>query len=246
MGRLQSGTNSPLLSPVEEVAMDTLDALNSRRGSFKFKSDPVAPEKLDLVVQAAANAPSPVNLQPWAFITVTEHTLARQVAKYLIDIQARCVFGLLLGMPAAVTDREMEAYTQLANAPCFVVLCLEPKVDFALPEHREALHAWYLVSLGAALANLMTAATALGLGTRLFGSFGLEDRGQGLKDLLGVPPEIEVVAATPLGYPEDTQRLPPLQSAPDLAAFRRGDPATLPGLFRGRLPLPSLVHKNGW
>jgi nitroreductase len=227
--------------------MEAIEALNSRRGVLAFKPAPVEPDKIELVLQAAANAASPANLQPWAFVVVTEPELARKMAGYLVRTQADCVFRALLGMPDDVTERQMRVYAHFENAPCFIVLCLQPKVDFALPSHREALHNWYLVSLGAALANLMAAAAALGLGTRLFGAFGLEQEGQELKDLLGIPADVTAVAATPLGYyDEDSADTPPIQNPADLAAFRRGVPDTLPGLLRGRLPLDAVVHKNGW
>jgi iodotyrosine deiodinase len=227
--------------------MDALEAVTSRRGVFKFKPAPVEPEKLDAVLRAAGNAPTPANLQPWAFVAVTEPELARRVAGYLVRTQADCVYKALLGMPDDVTRRRMEAYEGLENAPCFVLFCLQPKVQFALPEHQALLREWYLVSVGAALASLMAAAAALGLGTRLFGGFGIEQHGQGLKELLGIPAGIDLVIATPLGYYEEEEtRLPPVQDPTALAAFRRGAAETLPGLFRGRLPLDTLVHMNGW
>jgi nitroreductase len=227
--------------------MDALQALNNRRAVLRFKPDPVEPEKVKLVLQAAANAATAANLQPWAFVVVDQAHLARQVAEYLVKAQAECVFKALLGMPDDVTARQMRAYAEFDKAPCFVLLCIQPKVEFALPEHRAALHEWYLLNAGGALANLMTAATALGLGTRLFSNFTLGDRGQALKGLLGIPEEVDLVTITPLGYHEEGEpEEPPAQTLEGIASFRRGEPATLPNLLRGRLPVQSLVHQNGW
>jgi nitroreductase len=228
--------------------MDCFTALTTRRGVLRYDSRPVEPALIEQVLMAATAAPSPANLQPWAFVVVTEPGLARRTAHYLLDVQDRGVFQAFLGLPHEETRRYMGLYDQFENAPCFIVVCNEPKAQFALTEHDAVLRDWYLMCLGAATANLMAAATALGLGTRWFGGFAIDGGGGYLKELLGIPASVEIAAVTPLGYPaDDTPIRPrrPMERA-ELAAFGRGDQPALAALLRGKLPLDEVVHHNAW
>lgn len=226
--------------------LDALTAISARHGVLKFRPDPVEPAKIEAVLRAAVAAPSPANLQPWAFVVVTEPALTRQVARYLVDVQDQRVFTELLGMPEEYTARLMALYDGFDLAPCFVFVCLDPKVEFAQAKHEGVLRQWHLVCLGAAMQNLMVAATALGLGTRWFGGFALDDGGGSLKELLQIPPEVEIIAATPLGYHDEAEKPRPDQARADLAGFSRGDTRALGRLLRGKLPLEEVVHYEHW
>lgn len=52
--------------------MDALDAIRTRRSVRRFVPGPVPPEQVELLLRAAMQAPSSKNLQPWAFVAVTE------------------------------------------------------------------------------------------------------------------------------------------------------------------------------
>ena len=213
--------------------MDALTAIAERQGVLRYRPDPVEPEKVDAVLQAAAAAPSTANLQGWAFVVVTDRDKTRQIAHYLVDVQERRVFRELLGMPDEYTARLMGLYETFDQAPCFVFVCLEPKVRFALTEHEAVLRQWYLVSLGAAMQNLMVAATALGLGTRWFGGFNLEDPGDWLTEFLGVPPD-------------EPYKPRPVQEPAQVAGFRRGDSRALGRMLKGKLSPDLVVHFDRW
>jgi nitroreductase len=226
--------------------MDALEAIAERHGVLRFGPAPVEPAKVEAVLRAAAAAPSPVNLQPWAFVVVTDPILTRQIAHYLVEVQEARVFGELLNLPGSYTARLMDLYEGFDQTPCFVFVCLEPKAAFARPGDEAVLRQWYLVSLGAAMQNLMVAATALGLGTRWFGGFALDNGGAALKEFLGIPAEVEVIAATPLGYHDEPPKARPVQDLQDVRKFRRGDGRALGRLLRGKLALEEVVHREHW
>lgn len=226
--------------------MDALQAIAQRQGVLRYLPAPVEPEKIEALLQAATQAPSPVNLQPWAFVVVTEAESRRRVADYLVAVQEARVFDALLGMPPEYTGRLMALYEGFEHAPCFIFICLEPKVAFARAEDEAVLRQWHLVCLGAAMQNLMVAATALDLGTRWFGGFALDGGGAPLKQLLGIPPQVEVVAATPVGYHNEPPKPRPLQARAVLAEFARGDSRALGRLLRGKLVLDEVVHSERW
>lgn len=233
--------------------MDALEAIAERQGILRFRPDPVEPDKIEELLRAAAAAPSPVNLQPWAFVVITAPELTARIARYLVEVQETCVFRDLLDLPASYTERLMGLYEGFDRTPCFVLLCLQPKAAFARPEDEAVLRQWYLVSLGAAMENLMIAAAALGLGTRWFGGFALDrpdgatdTGGAALKQMLGIPDDVELIAATPLGYHDEPPKSRPVQDRGILAAFKRGDSRALGRLLRGRLALEEVVHRERW
>ncbi len=226
--------------------MDALAAIAGRHGVLRFRPDPVEPAKIEAVLVAAVAAPNPVNLQPWAFVVATDPALTRQIARYLVEVQEARVFTELLSLPESYTARLMGLYEGFDRVPCFVFVCMQPKAEFARPEHEVVLRQWYLVSLGAAMQNLMVAATALGLGTRWFGGFALDNGGVALKELLGVPASVEIIAATPLGYHDEPPKPRPAQDRADVYDFRRGDSRALGRLLRGKLALEEVVHRERW
>ncbi len=226
--------------------MDALEAIAARHGVLHFRPDPVEPAKIEAVLRAALAAPSPVNLQPWAFVVVIDPVLTRQIARYLVEVQEARVFGELLDLPESYTARLMDLYEGFDRTPCFVFVCLEPKAAFARPEDEVVLRQWYLVSLGAAMQNLMVAATSLDLGTRWFGGFALDNGGVALKAMLGIPDGVEIVAATPLGYHDEPPKARPAQVRADVCEFRRGDSRALGRLLRGKLALEVVVHRDRW
>jgi nicotinate-nucleotide--dimethylbenzimidazole phosphoribosyltransferase len=225
--------------------LDAIEAIHARQGVLRFRPEPVPRELIDAVLAAAAAAPSPVNLQPWAFVAVTEPERTREVARYLVDTQEKRVFAELLEMPAVYTERLMTLYEGFERTPCFIFVCLEPKTGFVKPQHESVLREWRLVSLGAAMENLMIAATSLGLGTRWFGGFALDEAGS-LREMLGVPEGVEIVAGTPLGFHDEPPKPRPEQELAALTDFRRGDSRALGRLLRGRLRLDAVVHWERW
>ncbi|HEY7746306.1 MAG TPA: nitroreductase family protein, partial [Desulfuromonadales bacterium] len=52
--------------------MEVLEAINTRRSIRKFLDQPVEPEKLRMVLEAARMAPSWSNLQCWRFVVVQD------------------------------------------------------------------------------------------------------------------------------------------------------------------------------
>ncbi len=225
--------------------MDAFEAITGRRGVLRFKSTPVEPEKIERVLHAAIAAPSPANTQPWAFIVVTDPALARRVAEYLVRTQEAYVFRRLLETPEPFIAHLLHLYDEFYHAPCFIVICRCPRVELAAPEYAAVVRDWDLCALGAATANLMAAATELGLGTRWFGN-PMMDESSELGRLLHIPTEVEVVAVTPLGYHDETPKQRPVQPLEAHIGFRRGDKHKLAALLQGKLALADVVHYNAF
>jgi nitroreductase len=164
----------------------------------------------------------------------------------LVHAQRQDIFRRLLEAPERFTDRLMRLYEELGQAPCFIVLCRERRVDLAAQAFEATVRDWELCSIGAALANLMAEATALGLGTRWFGSVMMEGSGAPLCRLLRIPDDVEMVAVTPLGYHHEPLKERPVQPLETLTGFRRGSEERLAALLRGKLGLEDVVHYDGY
>ena len=61
-----------------------LETIFHRRSIRKYTDQPVEPEKLDLLLQAAMAAPSAMNCKPWEFVVVTDPQKLAQFRKRLI------------------------------------------------------------------------------------------------------------------------------------------------------------------
>jgi len=108
------------------------------------------------------------------------------------------------------------------EAPVLILVFVNPK-DYVFPDGKT----FYLLDVGLAMENILLAATDLGLITHPMASL---DEGK-LKEMLGVPDEMEFVIATPLGYP--------VECSYEEAAQERLSQRTRKGL-------KELVYMNEW
>jgi nitroreductase len=65
--------------------MELLEAIRTRRAIRRFKKEPVPPELIEKMLEAARWAPSAMNSQPWEFIVITDpETKARMSRAFVI------------------------------------------------------------------------------------------------------------------------------------------------------------------
>jgi nitroreductase len=81
-----------------------------------------------------------------------------------------------------------------SKAPLIVVACADPKASGQKPGMD-----YFMLDIGISFEHLILAATNLGIATCWIGGFDEEM----VKEALGVPSEIRVVAYSPLGYPDE-------------------------------------------
>jgi nitroreductase len=173
--------------------MDLYDVVRTRRSVRKYRPDPIPPEALNRVLEAARIAPSGSNRQPTRLILVKDEARKKELVPLCHD----------------------QAF--IATAPVVVAACGRD-IKYNRGEWMEQYS--MIVDVAIAVDHLTLAARAEGLGTCWIGSF----NGPELKKFLGLPEEAEVVALTPLGYPE-------------------GDPFGEPA---GRIPMEEFVLWEGW
>ena len=175
--------------------MDIFEAMKERRSCRDFLSDSVSEETIEKILEAGSWAPSPLNLQGWEFIVITNP----EVKEKIYAESERCRKWAL----------EKTGWKWLGGykvdfvkaAPVVIAVVGDPKktgVDMFLEEGR----AGYQHACAAAVQNMHLAAHALGLGSLWFTFFDKKN----LRDILGIDSEKTPVALVCLGKAAGTPR----------------------------------------
>ena len=176
--------------------MDVFEAIHKRRAVRRYRPDPVGREDLRLVLDAANWAPSALNRQQWEFLVVTGKKILEMGESYRSTLDEYLSHWDTSPMRDFITRDEFVRFAKTYGGAPVVIVVLTP-VD-EMPNFHKA----NIESASAAMENLLLAATALGLGT-CWMTGPLRDE-ETLRRILRIPDEKEIVAVTPLGYPEGT------------------------------------------
>ena len=184
--------------------MDFTDLVLKRRSIRKYKSDPVSEEDLKYVLEAARIAPSWGNRQCWKYIVVSDETLRKKIIEKPPEVMS----------PAPRDDvRPRRPRDWIAQAPIIIVGCADPTKSGNKEEKQ-----YYLLDMGISMEHLILAAAEKGLGTCWIGG-GFDETV--VKETLGIPREICVVALTPLGYPDEATEPRPRKSLEKMTSSNR-------------------------
>jgi coenzyme F420-0:L-glutamate ligase/coenzyme F420-1:gamma-L-glutamate ligase len=140
--------------------------VEARRSIRSFVSEPVPRVDLDAIVEAACLAPAPHHSRPWRFVIVDTDE-AKQAfalgmgARWRRDLETDGV------APARIDELVAASHEKLVRAPALVVGCLTWNGLDRYPDERRQRAEWgmALLSLGAAVENLMLTAADRGLAT---------------------------------------------------------------------------------
>jgi len=153
--------------------------ISVRRSPRAFSEQPVEPEKLRSILEAARWAPSANNIQPWRFIVA---------AKDRREDRERMMSLLVDGNK-----------TWAAKAPVLILSVAQVTDPASRKVNRFAFH-----DVGLATENLVLQATSVGLATHMMGGFHA-DRA---KAAFNIPAEYEPVAVIAVGYEGGAEFLP--------------------------------------
>jgi len=142
------------------------ELIASRRSIRAFSDEPVDLLTVDRLIEAACLAPAPHHSRPWRFVVVSQPDAKRALATGMGERWRRDLEGD--GVAAPRIDTLVAAsHAKLVGAPVLVLGCLTTHgLDHYPDEPRQrAEHGMALLSLGAAVENLMLSAPAHGLAT---------------------------------------------------------------------------------
>ena len=179
--------------------MELTEAIFGRRSVRDFRPDSVPQEAITRLIEAATQAPSAINQQPWSFSIVRDRPLLDRISH---DAKAH----MLNVRPAALPAHLYEA---LAN-PDFHVFYHAPVLIVISAMERGP---WIAEDCALAAENLMLAAHGMGLGSCWIGlAQAWLDTPQG-KQTLRVPDPHVVVAPIIVGIPRTTPPAVPRKDA---------------------------------
>jgi len=205
----------------------TMKVIQDRRSIRQYTDEPVSEEHLQMILEAARQAPSGENAQPWRFIVVRDPATRKQLGAIAGGgsgrrFTAEFVTQKMQERFSSLEDEQkkkaaFEKLTSgrvsafLADAPVSVVVCGRKDV-WDLPYDTSA-----------AIENMLLMVTALDLGACWVIAPCIDIRDEErLKDLLGVPEGIKVVSIVAIGH------------------------LTRPHRPRPRIPLNEVVYSEEW
>jgi nitroreductase len=180
---------------------DLFEAIYTTRSMRRLKPDPVPPELIVKVIEAATMGPSGGNRQPWIFLVVREPEMKEFVAVRYRAAWERyftpAARAIVEKDPASPRGRVLRSAKYLAEhigeAPVLIFGCVKRYTD-RLRAGQPMQNAMF-----PAIQNLCLAARGYGLGTSITGlhmMFADE-----IDAKLGVPLEYANIALIPMGYP---------------------------------------------
>ena len=200
---------------------DLFEAIYTTRSMRRLKPDPVAPELIVKVIEAATMGPSGSNRQPWIFVIVRDAETKAFVAEryrkaWEIYFTARAR-EIVANDPHSPQGRILRSARYLAEhvgeAPVMIFCCVK-KYNDAARKGQPMLNAIF-----PAIQNLCLAARAYGLGTSITGLHQMH--GAEIDARMGVPAEYSNAAMIPMGYPKGRWARPERKPALDVINWER-------------------------
>jgi nitroreductase len=186
-------------TPVPDI--DLFEAIDTMRAIRRFKADPVPDALLRRVLEAAGQAPSGGNRQPWRWVVIRSAKGKRKVSELVQAAVERAAAARSAGQdrrpaPAPTATGGDDFAASLAHAPVLIIACAQRPVSEG---------PWSVGPFGQsypAVENLLLAARGVGLGGTITTSFRWMEAE--FRDLLGLPNNIDPTCLIPLGYPAGT------------------------------------------
>ena len=188
--------------------MELFEAIEGRHSCRAFRRDAIPRDLLQRVSDAAKEAPSIFNEQPWHFYITRGETRARvgeimaQSTRYLEEYIE--VFG------QEFYDQAVQWYSDMGHAPVIIVCTMSASDD----EHSRSEK---LFAMGAAVQNMLLAAEDEGLGAcTVSHSHWVADE---MLEAVGAPEEAELSVLVVVGYPNEDSAQAATHDAPHTAVF---------------------------
>ena len=193
------------------------DAIYSMRAIRRLKPDPVPDADLHAIIEAATQAPSGGNVQPWHFLVITEASQRAKLGELYREAwwAKRRAAGIHGPEDIPETDHVARSAMRLADeigeSPAIVLLLAAAHGPGAMG------------SVIPSVQNLLLAARALGVGGTITTLHA--DVDERVHEAFAIPESMQVVYCVPLGYPRG--RFGPLNRKPVPSVSSRdrfGDP----------------------
>lgn len=165
-------SDTPATAPSSDAGSQAvLSAIMTRASVRQFTSQPIGADTLDLLVKAGMAAPTAMNLQPWAFIVVTEQAMLDSLAA-------------------------VHPYSNLQTATAAIIVCGD--LDKAADGFGRD---FWIQDCSAATENILLAAHAMGLGAVWCGVYPNPKVVPGVTRVLSIPERVIPLNIITMGHP---------------------------------------------
>ncbi len=172
--------------------MELHEAIHGRRAGRRYLTTPVPEATLERLFDAAQWAPSWAHTQCPELVVVSHPEKKKALQECILE--------------------NNPSYKAMLIAPLAVAFCARTgKSGFKKGEAATPRGDWMMFDVALAMQNFMLAAHAEGLATVCIGMFDASRAARAL----AAPPGVEVVALTPLGFPDGETKAPPRKSRED-------------------------------
>jgi nitroreductase len=208
----------------------TMKVIQDRRSVREYTGEAVSRQDLDLILEAARQAPSGENAQPWRFIVVQDPATRKKLGalagggsgrRFTAEFVTKKMQERFSGLQdeakrraafEKLTSGQVSAF--LADAPVSIVVCGKKDV-WDMPYDTSA-----------AIENMLLMVTALGLGACWVIAPCIDIRDEErIKTLLGMPEGLKAISIISIGHPTRPHRPRPRLSLQELVFSEKwGEP----------------------
>jgi nitroreductase len=208
----------------------TMKVIQDRRSIRDYTEEPISEADLEMILEAARQAPSGENAQPWRFVIVKDAETRNKLGaiagggsgrRFTAEFVTQKMQARFTGLQDEAKRKAVfekltsgKVSTFLANAPLNIVVCGKKDV-WDLPYDTSA-----------AIENMLLMVTALGLGACWVIAPCIDIRDEErIKSLLGLPEDIKAVSIVAIGHPARPHRPRPRLAMSELVFSERwGEP----------------------
>lgn len=156
--------------------METLNAIKTRRSIRRYRKEKIPDDMLKELLKAGMSGPTGGNNKPWHFIIINDPEILREIS----SVHSGASFAL--------------------NAPLTILVCGDMEKYQDIPQKYQDV---WIMDCSIAAQNILLAAHDKGLGAVWTSVYPVEERVDGLKDLLKLPKNFMPLVLIVMGHPAD-------------------------------------------
>ena len=199
----------------------TMKVIQDRRSIRNFTDEPVSDQDLEMLMEAARQAPSGENAQPWRFIIVKDEGMRKKMGAIAGGGSSRRFTAEFVTQKMQKRfenlqdeEKKQKAFKKLTSGQVSAFMAEAP-VNIVVCGKKDVWDTPYDTS--AAIENILLMVTALGLGACWVIAPCIDIRDEErIKELLDIPEEFKAVSILSVGHPAREHRPRPRMAPSEL------------------------------
>ena len=179
--------------------MELEETIKGRRTIRKYQNKNIPDSIIEELLDLARCAPSSMNGQPWHFIVIKKN----KTKKLIMEIKNKY----------SPPEKRFYKADFLQDAPVVIVVCVDKQKSYIREIENGIL----------ATANIMLGAYSRGLGSVYMSAYTKDEPkvSEEIKQILGIPQNVEPISIIPLGYPDEIPEPKELRPIEEMIHYER-------------------------